>query len=84
MAILHGMRSGALRLWLIGLLAAAAVISVIGNKTSSPFIGWLSFACFIGALFLYLSWRRTVLAERRARAFDRRAADDETRPRADQ
>ena len=35
------MRSHTLRLWLIGALALAAVVSVIGNKADSPWIGWL-------------------------------------------
>ena len=43
------MRSRTLRLWLIGVLALAAVISVVGNKADSPWIGWLSFAVFLVA-----------------------------------
>jgi hypothetical protein len=75
------MGSNALRLWLIGLLAVAAVVSVVGNKTNSPFVGWLSFAIFLGALCLYVTWRRTVLNERRE---SRRAEADEARARPDQ
>ena len=75
------MGSNALRLWLIGLLAVAAVVSVVGNKTNSPFVGWLSFAIFLGALCLYVTWRRTVLNERRER---RRVEADEARARPDQ
>ena len=78
------MRSRTLRLWLIGVLALAAVISVVGNKADSPWIGWLSFAVFLCGIFVYLSWRRAVLAERRDRVFDREAKTDETGPRSDQ
>ena len=46
------MRSRTLRLWLIGVLALAAVISVVGNKADSPWIGWLSFAVFLVGLCL--------------------------------
>ena len=61
------MRSRTLRLWLIGVLALAAVISVVGNKADSPWIGWLSFAVFLVGLCLYVSWRRAALNERRSR-----------------
>lgn len=61
------MRGNRLRLYLIVVLALAAVLSVVGNKTGSPFVGWLSFAVFLCALFLYLAWRRQALQERRTR-----------------
>ena len=79
------MRADRLRLYLILVLTVAAVISVVGKKVDSPFVGWGSFAIFIGALFLYATWRRTAAQERRARVFDREAkTPDETRTRADQ
>ena len=79
------MRSNVLRVWLIGALVVAAVISVIGNKTHSAFVGWLSFAVFLSALVLYVSWRRAALQEQRGRVFDREAkTTDETRARPDQ
>jgi hypothetical protein len=79
------MRADPLRWWLIGILAAAAVISVIANKTHSPFLGWVSVAAFLVAVYVYFRWRRTALAERRAgRVFDREAKTDETRTRPDQ
>jgi hypothetical protein len=78
------MRSKVLRLWLIGALAVAAAISVVGNKTDSAFIGWLSFVVFLGALFLYVTWRRAVLTERRGGSAGRRGKGDETRTRTDQ
>ena len=73
-----------LRIWLIGALAAAGVVSVVANKTSSAFVGWLSFAIFLCALVLYVSWRRAARLER-GRVFDREAkTTDETRTRPDQ
>ena len=77
--------SSRLRVYLIAALVVAAVISVVGKKTNSPFIGWLSFAVFLCALVLYVSWRRAALQERRGRVFDREAkTTDETRARPDQ
>ena len=79
------MRSRTLRLWLIGVLALAAVVSVIGNKADSPWIGWLSFAVFLVGLCLYVTWRRAAL--RRAPELEIRTEDqagDETRTRTDQ
>jgi uncharacterized membrane protein YfcA len=78
------MAAKTLRVYLIGLLVVAAVLSVVGNKSNSPFLGWLSFAVFLGALVLYVTWRRTALKERRGRVFDREAKTDETRTRPDQ
>jgi hypothetical protein len=77
--------ANALRIWLIVALAVAAVISVVGKKANSPFVGWLSFAIFLCALVVYVSWRRAALKERRARVFDREAKTaDETRTGPDQ
>ena len=78
------MSANRLRMILIGTLVVAAVVSVIGNKASSPWLGWLSFAVFLCAIVLYVTWRRTALRERRARVFDREAKTDETRTRPDQ
>jgi multiple sugar transport system ATP-binding protein len=79
------MQAKVLRVYLIGALVVAAVISVIGNKANSPFIGWLSFAVFLTALALYVRWRRAALRERRDRVFDREAkTTDETGTRSDQ
>jgi uncharacterized membrane protein YfcA len=68
---------------LIGALAAAAAVSVIANELDSPFLHWLGFAIFICAVWIYFSWRRRALQERRGRVFDREAKTDETRTRAD-
>jgi uncharacterized membrane protein YfcA len=79
------MRADRLRLYLIVVLAAAAVLSAVGNKLHSPFLGWVSFAVFLGALTLYVTWRRAAIKERRGRVFDREAkTTDETRTRPDQ
>ena len=60
-------RPDTLRGLLIAILVVAAVLSVVGKKIDSPFVGWVSFAVFLCGIFVYLSWRRAVLAERRAR-----------------
>jgi len=79
------MGANALRLRLIAVLVLAAVLSVVGNKSNSPFLGWASFAVFLGALALYVTWRRAALRERRGRVFDREAkTTDEDRTRTDQ
>ena len=78
------MRANSLRLYLIGVLALAAILSVVGNKTNSPFLGWVSFAVFLCAVVLYFTWRRTAVQERRGRVFDREAKTDENRTRPDQ
>ena len=64
------MRADRLRLYLIAVLVVAAVLSVVGNKASSPFLGWLRFAVFLCAIVLYVTWRRAALRERGARVFD--------------
>ena len=77
------MRAHTLRLWLIAVLAVAAVVSVVANKVDSPFLGWVSFAVFLCAVVLYVRWRRAALAERRARVFARESKTDEDRTRPD-
>jgi hypothetical protein len=77
-------RPDQLRALLIAILVVAAVLSVVGNKTGSPFVGWLSFAVFLCGIAVYFRWRRAVLAERRARVLDREAKTDETGPGTDQ
>ena len=71
------MRADRLRLYLILVLVAAAVLSVVGKKADSPFVGWLSFAVFLCALVLYVTWRRAALHERRARVFDQESKTPE-------
>jgi uncharacterized membrane protein len=73
-----------LRGLLVAILVVAAVLSVVGNKTSSPWIGWLSFVAFFCAVVVYLRWRRAVLTKRRARVFDPEAKTDETGTGSDQ
>lgn len=71
------MRPQQLRWTMVALLAAAAALSVLGNKLNDRFVGWLAVVCFICAVFLYVNWRRQVAALRRARVFDRKAKTDE-------
>jgi hypothetical protein len=79
------MSANRLRLYLIGVLVVAGVLSIAGKKADSPFIGWVSFAVFLCAVVLYVQWRRTALRERRARVFDREAkTTDETGTGPDQ
>jgi hypothetical protein len=78
------MRPDRLRWLLIGVLAVAAVISVIATKTNNAFVGWIGFVVFFCAVAIYLRWRRAALAERRGRVFDREAKTDETGTRPDQ
>jgi uncharacterized membrane protein YfcA len=78
------MAANTLRIYLIGVLAVAAILSVVGNKTHSAWLGWVSFAVFLAAIALYVTWRRTALRERRGKVFDREAKTDETRTRPDQ
>jgi hypothetical protein len=73
-----------LRAALILVLAAAAVVSVVGKKADSPAVGWVSFLLFLVAVALYFQWRRAVHAAR-GRVFDPEAkTTDETRARPDQ
>ena len=70
-----------LRLVLFALLVVAAVVSVVGKKANSPWVGWASFAVFIVAVAVYFRWRQAV----RARVLDREAKTaDETRTGPDQ
>ena len=78
------MSAARLRLCVIGLIVAAAVISFVGNRTNNRLINGIGFAVFLGAVFLYAYWRRAVKRELAARVFDREAKTDETGPRSDQ
>ena len=70
-----------LRATLLALLVVAAVVSVIGKKAGSTWIGWVSFAVFLVAVGVYFRWRQAV----RATVLDRQAKTrDETRAGPDQ
>jgi uncharacterized membrane protein YfcA len=85
MAILaRSMSASTLRLWLLGLVVAAAVVSFVGSRTGSHVVSSLGFLVFLVAVCLYAIWRRAVSRERAARVFDREAKTDETRTRTDQ
>jgi hypothetical protein len=63
----------------VALLVAAAALSAVGNGHRSRGLQALAFACFLGAVFCFLGWRRAARAHR-ARVFDREAkTSDETR-----
>jgi Flp pilus assembly protein TadB len=70
------MRADRQRWELIGVLVVAAIVAPFSNLAAIVF--------FVVAAALFLRWRRTALAERRGRVFDREAKTDETRTRADQ
>jgi amino acid permease len=78
------MRAARLRVYVIGLIVVAAVLSFIGNRADSKVVNALGFAAFLAAVLLYAYWRRAVRNERAARVFDREAKTDETRTRTDQ
>jgi hypothetical protein len=73
-----------LRVWLIGTIVVAAVVSFVGTRTGNVVANSLGFAIFLGAVVLYGLWRRAVRNERAGRVFDREAKTDETRTRPDQ
>lgn len=47
-----------MRWWLIAILAVAAAVSVVANKTESRVLGRVSFALFLGGVAVYIQWRR--------------------------
>ena len=47
------MPANTLRLWLIGVLVVAAIVSVVANKANSPWLGWLSFVLFLCGIVMY-------------------------------
>ncbi len=52
------MSADRLRAILIALLAAAAVLGVIGHKDGDPWVVWVSYVFFFVAIGVYFSWRR--------------------------
>jgi uncharacterized membrane protein YfcA len=73
-----------LRIWVIGLIVVAAVLSFIGSSQNLRVVYGLGFGVFLVAVCVYALWRRAVRNERAARVFDREAKTDETGTRADQ
>jgi hypothetical protein len=69
------MRPNAIRSLLLATLVVAGALSVVGKKTSSPWVGWLSFAVFLVAVFFYFQWRRALHNVRKS---------NEARTRSDQ
>ena len=46
--------------WLVGLLAVAALLALVGTVTQSAIAGWLGVAALLGAVAAYFQWRRAV------------------------
>ena len=78
------MRAAQLRVWVIALIVVAAVLRFVGGRAGSNVVNALGLGAFLGAVLLYVYWRRAVRSERAARVFDREAKTDETRTRPDQ
>ncbi|HZT16773.1 MAG TPA: hypothetical protein VFA19_12585 [Gaiellaceae bacterium] len=79
------MRTDRLRAVLIALLAAAAVLAVVGRKLDAAWVVWLSYAPFFVAVVLLVDARRRIARRRHdARVFDREAKTSETRTRPDE
>ncbi len=78
------MTAARLRMYVIGLVVVAAVVSFFGNRADNKILNAIGFGAFLGAVLLYAYWRRAVRNERAARVFDREAKTDETRTRPDQ
>jgi hypothetical protein len=77
-------RAAQLRVWVIALIVVAAVLRFVGGRAGSNVVNALGLGAFLGAVLLYVYWRRAVRSERAARVFDREAKTDETRTRPDQ
>ena len=77
------MKADRQRYELIAVLVVAAIVAAVSGGTHSRLAGFLGLPLFLLVLAFFLRWRRTALAERRARVFDREAQTDETRPGPD-
>ena len=77
------MKANRQRYELIGALILTGVVEAIGTRSHNSLIGWLGFALLLASITLFVRWRRTALAERRARVFDREAKTDEAGTRPD-
>lgn len=78
------MRTDRLRVALIALLFAAAVLSAVGHKTNTGWVVWLAYAAFLAAVFLFVEARRRLARRRRVGSFDREANTRETGTRPDE
>jgi hypothetical protein len=71
-------RDDRLRWVTVGLLVAATVLSGIANNTHAPTLRAIAIACFLVAVFTFMTWRRSARAAR-GKVFDREAKTrDET------
>ena len=78
------MSADRIRAILIALIVAAAVVSLLGNKSHNHVVSALGFGIFLVAVMVYATWRRAVRREQAGRVFDREAKTDETGTRSDQ
>jgi cyanate permease len=72
------------RFGMIALIAVAAVLSVVAKELNNPWIGQIGVFAFLGAVGLYVAWRRQVAARRRTMVLDSEAKTDETRTGPDE
>ena len=72
------------RFGMIALIAVAAVLSVVGRTLNNVWIGQVATFAFLGAVALYIAWRRQVAAWRRTMVLDSESQTDETRTRPDE
>ena len=71
--------------WLaVALLVAAATLSAYGNRDHDRLLQALSYACFLGAVFVFLGWRRARRMRRDTVSDPEANTSDETRTRAGQ
>ncbi len=77
------MKANRQRWELIAALILTAVVTAVGTQSHNTIVGWLGFVLLLAAITLFVRWRRTALAERRARVFDREAKTDEAGTRPD-
>jgi hypothetical protein len=60
------------------------VLSVVGKALNNVWIGQVATVAFLGAVGLYVAWRRQVAARRRTMVLDSEAKTDETRTGPDE
>jgi LPXTG-motif cell wall-anchored protein len=77
------MKANRQRYELVAALVLTAVVTAIGTQSGNTFVGWLGLVLLLASFTLFVRWRRTALAERRARVFDREAKTDEAGTRPD-
>jgi hypothetical protein len=77
------MKANRQRWELVAALILTAIVTGVGTHSGNTIVGWLGFALLLASITLFVRWRRTAIAERRARVFDREAKTDEAGTRPD-